>query len=186
MLVKLGGRKLFNSYGNCTMGDDVEEHASRWQELLSKHATNLLTNEEDLYDRVLEILRTETEDERTEDKDITTMRDVLDYVERKTIYKKQLAQQKLVMREQTRKSSMNGLMRGAYNPCGGGQCGHDHRGQASHSAATGQPDFESIVALTLAALNQRKGGTKPRGRPADKKVNADGTVRCWIEPECFE
>ena len=53
-----------------------------------------------------------------QDKNIITMKDVLDYVERKTISKKRLAQHKVVMREQTRKSSMNGLMRGAYNQCG--------------------------------------------------------------------
>ena len=104
---------------------------------------------------------------------------VLDYVERKIIYKEHVARQtKVGMREQTRKSSKNGLMRGAYNPCDDGQYGIYHRGQASNSAATGLPDFKSIVALTSAALNQQKGGTQPRGRPADKKVNADGTLRC--------
>ena len=97
-----------------------------------------------------------------------------------------LLNEKVFTREQTRKSSMNGLMRGAYNQCGDGQCDHDHRGQTSNSAATGQPDFQSIVAMTIAALNNQKGGSQPRGRPAEKKVNVDGTPRFGFEPECFE
>ena len=39
--------------------------------------------------------------------------------------------------------------------------------------------------MTVAPLNQQKGGTQPRGRP-DKKVNADGTVRSWFESDPFE
>ena len=67
------------------MKDDVDKHVSRWQELLNRHATELLTNEEDLYDRILEMLPTEAESECAGDKDITAMKDVVEYVERKTI-----------------------------------------------------------------------------------------------------
>ena len=62
-LVELGGRNIFNSYGKCTMRDDVDGHVSRWQEVLNKNATDLLTNEEDLYYRIREVLPTEMENE---------------------------------------------------------------------------------------------------------------------------
>ena len=62
-LVKLGGQKLFSRYGKRPMRYDVGGHVSPWQDLMIRHATDLLTNEEDLYDRKLEICPTEMENE---------------------------------------------------------------------------------------------------------------------------
>ena len=54
-LVKLGGRKLSNNYGKCTMRDDVHGPVSRWQQIQHEHATGFWTNEKETYYRILDV-----------------------------------------------------------------------------------------------------------------------------------
>ena len=45
MLVKMGGRRLFDNYGKCAPTADVLKHVDGWVELLFTHGTDLLNNE---------------------------------------------------------------------------------------------------------------------------------------------
>ena len=49
VLIQMGGRRLFNNWGRCTMKDGIEQHIRGWQENLYKLATDLINNEEELF-----------------------------------------------------------------------------------------------------------------------------------------
>ena len=63
VLMKMGGLRLFNNWGRCTMKGDIKQHIMSWQANLYKHATDLINNEEELDYRFLEILPEKLEEE---------------------------------------------------------------------------------------------------------------------------
>ena len=61
--INMGGRRLFNNWGRCTMKDDIEPHIRGWQDNIYKHATHPINDDEELVYRLLEILPEELEEE---------------------------------------------------------------------------------------------------------------------------
>ena len=45
-LVRMGGRKLLNSYGRPQRGEDIQKHFEDWQILLNKFGSDLMMNPE--------------------------------------------------------------------------------------------------------------------------------------------
>ena len=78
----MGGRRLFNNWGRCTMKDDIEQHVRGWQENLYKHASGLFNNEEELFYRPLGIRSEELEEEMACDKFMKNHKDVIEAIQR--------------------------------------------------------------------------------------------------------
>ena len=89
VLIKMGGRRLFNNLGRCTMKDDIEQHIRDWRDNLDEHATDLINTEEELFYRLPEILPEELEEEMACDKFVKTHKDTIETIQRKYSYKKQ-------------------------------------------------------------------------------------------------
>ena len=99
VLIKMGGHRLSNNWGRCTMKDDIEHHIRGWEENPYKHATDLASNEDELFYRLLEILPEELEEVMSCDKFIKNHKDIIEAIQRKYSYKKQRRQQKTVLNQ---------------------------------------------------------------------------------------
>lgn len=102
-LVRMGGRKLLNSFGRPARGEDVQKHYEEWQVLLNKFGADLIANPEECYYRALEVVPTEFEEEIIMKPEIQTMQDIYRFVTRKTLHHKHLAQQKALLQSRGRR-----------------------------------------------------------------------------------
>ena len=81
------------------MKDDIEQHIRGMQENLYKHATDLMNNEEEIFDRLIENLPEELEEEMACDMSIKNHKDIIETIQRRYSYKKRRRPQKTVLNQ---------------------------------------------------------------------------------------
>ena len=162
-MVRMGGRKLLNSYGRPQRGDDVQKHVEDWQILLNKFGADLMMNPEECFYRALEIIPAEFEDEIVMNPDIRTMQGVYQFVTRKTTHQKHLAQQRALIQSRTRRSPISEI-----------------------SPKINEVNINDIVAKTIAAV-QNAQGAKPRGDKNQPRAKSPGPQpgKFWFKPDCW-
>ena len=106
-LVRVGGRKLLNNDGRPQKGEDVQKHFEDLQILLVKYGGHLMLNQEELFDRALEIIPAKYEEEIVMKPEMCSMQDIYQFVTRKTTHHKHLAQQRALIQSRARRSSVS-------------------------------------------------------------------------------
>ena len=170
--MRMGGRKLLNDYGRCPSKNDVQEYFEDWLELMGKHAPDLLTNQEEMYYRALDVLPVDLEDEIVLKDDIKSYEHIHNFIIKKYAHKKHRAQQRQIITSRGKPSRMSPVVAARDEP-------------GATSSTSPMPSYEDIVAMTVAAFqsgNQRP----PKRSDKDRRPPSKDKPKFWFDKDCWE